>query len=142
MPDTKTFTLPKQEWLCSKTLIDHLFLDRSHTKKNWPVKVVYQLGKRKDEHDPQVEILVSVSKRHFKRAVKRNRVKRQLREAYRLHKSIVWEVLAKSPEAKLLIAFLWMEDKLHTSSHVESAVENALVKVAHHVTELLEETRQ
>ena len=38
-----------------------------------------------------VRVMVSVSKRYFKRAVKRNRIKRQLREAYRLQKESIVE---------------------------------------------------
>ena len=87
MLEQKTYTLPKRERLCAKTLIDQLFMGHSSVKKEWPVKVVYQVVKRKDAQDVPVEMLVSVSKRHFKRAVKRNHVKRQLRESYRLHKS-------------------------------------------------------
>ena len=126
----KTFTLPKKERLCSKTLIDRLFSDQSLVKKNWPIKVVYHVDKRKDEQDAQVEMLVSVSKRHFKRAVKRNLVKRQVREAYRHHKAILVDALSESPETKLTIAFLWMEDKIHETSFVEEKMVVVMKKVA------------
>ena len=108
MSEQKTFTLPKQERLCSRTLIEQLFLGHSQHKKEWPVRVVYQVVKRKDEDDAQAEVLMSVSKRYFKRAVKRNLVKRQLRESYRLHKSILTDVLALHPDTKILIAFIWL----------------------------------
>ncbi|MBA9079771.1 ribonuclease P protein component [Rufibacter quisquiliarum] len=39
--------------------------------------------------EPPVQLLVSVSKRYFKKAVDRNRLKRQIREAYRLQKQVV-----------------------------------------------------
>lgn len=129
MSEQKTFTLPKQERLCSRTLIEQLFLGHSQHKKEWPVRVVYQVVKRKDEDDAQVEVLMSVSKRYFKRAVKRNLVKRQLRESYRLHKAILTDVLALHPDTKILIAFIWLSGQTYDSVKVEKAVKAALEKI-------------
>ena len=129
MSEQKTFTLPKQERLCSRTLIEQLFLGHSQHKKEWPVRVVYQVVKRKDEDDAQTEVLMSVSKRYFKRAVKRNLVKRQLRESYRLHKAILTDVLALHPDTKILIAFIWLSGQTYDSVKVEKAVTAALEKI-------------
>lgn len=129
MSEQKTFTLPKQERLCSRTLIEQLFLGHSQHKKEWPVRVVYQVVKRKDEDDAQTEVLMSVSKRYFKRAVKRNLVKRQLRESYRLHKAILTDVLALLPDTKILIAFIWLSGQTYDSAKVEKAVKAALEKI-------------
>ena len=46
----------------------------------FPIRVVYMPV---EQGEVPASILISVSKRRFKRAVKRNRVKRQIREAYR-----------------------------------------------------------
>lgn len=129
MSEQKTFTLPKQERLCSRTLIEQLFLGHSQHKKEWPVRVVYQVVKREDEDDAQTEVLMSVSKRYFKRAVKRNLVKRQLRESYRLHKAILTDVLALHPDTKILIAFIWLSGQTYDSAKVEKAVKAALEKI-------------
>lgn len=129
MSEQKTFTLPKQERLCSRTLIEQLFLGHSQHKKEWPVRVVYQVVKRKDEDDAQTEVLMSVSKRYFKRAVKRNLVKRQLRESYRLHKAILTDVLVLHPDTKILIAFIWLSGQTYDSAKVEKAVKAALEKI-------------
>lgn len=129
MSEQKTFTLPKQERLCSRTLIEQLFLGHSQHKKEWPVRVVYQVVKREDEDDAQTEVLMSVSKRYFKRAVKRNLVKRQLRESYRLHKAILTDVLTLHPDTKILIAFIWLSGQTYDSAKVEKAVKAALEKI-------------
>lgn len=131
MSEQMTFTLPKRERLCSKTLIDQLFLGHSNRKKEWPIKVVWQVVERTDAQDPQVEMLVSVSKRQFKRAVKRNLVKRQLRESYRHHKSVLYDALAPYPDKKILVAFIWLSAHVHAASEIEASMVKALDKVAH-----------
>lgn len=72
-------------------------------------------------------ILVSVSKRYFKHAVDRNRVKRQIREAYRNNKSIL-EGLPESIH-HLYIAFLWTDSRLHSSKEVGERVKNLLLRI-------------
>lgn len=128
--EQKTYTLPKRERLCAKTLIDQLFMGHSSTKKEWPVKVVYQVMRRKEAQDVPVEMLVSVSKRHFKRAVKRNHVKRQLRESYRMHKSVLQDALASHPDTKLVMAFIWMSGQIESTEKVDVVMQRALGKVA------------
>ena len=56
----------------------------------FPIRVVYRLVEPQP-NAAQIQMLVSVPKKHFKRAVKRNRVKRQIREAYRKHKHVLWD---------------------------------------------------
>ena len=77
-------TLPKSERLCGKTAVAALF---EHGKR-------FQAGclrcryLRRDDTEP-VRIVVSVPKRHFKQAVKRNLLKRRIRESYRRQKSLL-----------------------------------------------------
>ena len=85
---------------------------------------------REEGEDP-VQMLVSVSKKHFKRAVKRNRVKRQIREAYRHHKQILVENVPQ--DTSLAIAFIWLADELFDSQQVERSVKRLLRKVAESV---------
>lgn len=133
---TGKYILPKKERLCSKKLIEQLFLDRSGVKKEWPVKVVYQLVDRKIEKEPLLLFMVSVSKRHFKRAVKRNLVKRQVREAYRKNKEVLAETMGQFPDKKLIVAFIWMQDKIYTSEEVEKAVAGVMRRIAKAIVSL------
>lgn len=68
-------TFGKREHLCKQTLIDQLFSGKAHVMTAWPLKMVYLVVDKTDEQSASVELMVSVSKRFFKRAVKRNRVK-------------------------------------------------------------------
>lgn len=77
-------TFKKEERLCSKLLINKLFHNGSSFIV-YPFRVVYLPI---DSQLPQgVQALLSVPKRKFKRAHQRNRIKRKMKEAYRLQKS-------------------------------------------------------
>ena len=80
-------TLCKEERLHGRDAVESLFKKAgSRSMVAFPLRVVYALTDHKEGSDIRVRMLVSVPKRHFKRAVKRNRVKRQVREAYRCNK--------------------------------------------------------
>ncbi|HSI89549.1 MAG TPA: ribonuclease P protein component [Adhaeribacter sp.] len=80
---TNSNIFPKAERLCSKKLIAQLFAGGSAFNL-YPLRFVVLKAETPSEEFPQV--LISVSKKYFKRAVDRNRLKRQMREAYRLNK--------------------------------------------------------
>jgi ribonuclease P protein component len=74
----------KKEKLKSKKLIEQLFLE-GQSISAFPLRLVYLPISFND--NTIVKTGVSVSKRNFKKAVDRNRIKRLLRESYRLHKA-------------------------------------------------------
>ncbi|PWH84583.1 ribonuclease P protein component [Algibacter marinivivus] len=78
------FTYNKKEKLKSKKLIDQLFTE-GQSVSAFPLRLVYLPTSFED--DIIVKTGVSVSKRNFKSAVDRNRIKRLLREVYRLNKA-------------------------------------------------------
>lgn len=77
------FTFPKKEKLKSQKLIEKLFLEGKAVTA-FPLRVLYLQTDFED--GTKIKTGVSVSKRNFKKAVDRNRIKRLLREAYRLNK--------------------------------------------------------
>lgn len=126
--ESKTFG--KAEKLCSKILVGRLFGGKSSSLSAWPVRAVFQtVDAASMPETPCVQVLVSVSKRYFKRAVKRNRVKRQIREAYRKHKDQFVDSLSQMPDKRLLVAFIWQDDKLHDSDKVERKVASLLQRI-------------
>ena len=80
----RRYTFPKEEHLCRKKLIEELFGKQGSSFGVYPLRVVWIKSEAPTTAPPQV--LISVSKRTFKRAVDRNRLKRLIREAYRLNK--------------------------------------------------------
>jgi ribonuclease P protein component len=86
------------------------------------------MKKERAEEDAPVQMLVSVSKRHFKHAVDRNRVKRQVREAYRRHKHLLFDVVPNNRQ--LLVAFIWLADDHRRSAAIEGRVVNLLQRIS------------
>ena len=80
----RKYIFPKEEHLCRKKLIEELFSKQSSSFGVYPLRIVWIKAAAPTSVPPQV--LISVSKRTFKRAVDRNRLKRLIREAYRLNK--------------------------------------------------------
>lgn len=134
MPTVRPFKLSKWERICGRTLLEKLFTGgKSKSFSVFPLRVVYLLTDQPDgdlQHETPVKMMVSVSKRHFKRAVKRNRVKRQVREAYRQNKEIVVSSMADFPNRQLLLGFIWMSDELHDTDTVERSMQVLLKRVA------------
>ena len=121
-------TLPKTERLYHKKLIDSLFGGgKSRSMTAFPLRLVYMPlatangSETAADQVPVSTMLVSVPKRNL-RANKRNRVKRQVREAYRKHKTI----LDGHPFA---LAFIWLDPKLWPSADVEQRVVSLLSRV-------------
>ena len=74
------------------------------------------------------KVLISVSKRHFKHAVDRNRAKRQVREAYRLQKHRLLEHIPEHSAVHL--AFIWLSDEPMQSELVHNRMLTLLNRAA------------
>ncbi len=107
-------TFSKHEKLKSRKAIEALFGDGKYLKA-FPIRLVYLHQKTFEKETFQVGF--SVSKRNFKRAVDRNRIKRLMREAYRLNKNLLTSEVKKQHIAmfiysgKTLPTFIEVQDK-------------------------------
>ena len=119
------FTLSKEERLCSRKALEELFEGSNKSMLAYPIRAVFQ-----KTEETGIRIMVSVSKRFFKRAVKRNRVKRQLREAYRLNKHLL-----KPASGGINIAFLWNSNDLLPTAKVMEKMQNLLNKINESVSD-------
>lgn len=119
-------TLCKAERLSSKKSIEMLFAGTAKSFSAFPLRVIF-MPVEPDDKVP-ASVLISVPKKRFKRAVKRNRVKRQVREAYRKNKHELLGLLEEQ-QIKLLVAFIFMHSELHSSEEIEKKVKDLLSRI-------------
>lgn len=125
------FKFPKQEHLCSESQITELFLT-GESFISYPVRVVWLAFPALEASS--IRVVMSVPKKKLKHAVDRNRIKRLLREAYRLNKQELWNQ-AISKQLSLNIAFIWIPNEVLLYPKVEKKMKDALNKLA---TQILE----
>ena len=121
-------TYSKKEKLKSKKLIDQLFTEGKSVSA-FPLRLVY-LG-TSFEDNVMVKTGVSVSKRNFKTAVDRNRIKRLLRESYRLNKAEYFNNLS-TPHAFMI---LYIGKDKPTFTQVETRMKTLFDKFSSKVSE-------
>lgn len=95
----------------------------------FPIRAVYHVEEIR-ENTPQVRMMVSAPKRNLRHAVDRNRVKRQIREAYRLNKAIIANDHNAEKQQAVLIGFIWLDKKLWSSRDVQKKVKNLIQRIS------------
>jgi ribonuclease P protein component len=119
------FTFHKEERLCSQKIIEDLFTS-GESFLSYPLKIVFL--KTELVQTLPVQAAFTVSKRNFKRAVKRNILKRRMREAYRLNKAGFYhEITAKN--LQIAIMFVYIGKDLAEYPALEKAMISAFKKV-------------
>lgn len=118
----KKNALPKSQRLCSRLLIDRLFQPGgSKSFAAYPLRLVICTVEGEEN-----QLLISVPKRNFRHAVDRNRVKRQVREAYRTNKHL----LTTPAGTSAVMAFIWLDSRHHTTEKVAAKVRNLLKRAS------------
>ena len=121
-------TFKKEERIVSNLLIETLFeKGNSQSLAAYPLRAVYLKTEHREGCAP-VQLLISVPKKKFKHAVDRNRVKRQVREAYRKNKALLESTVDEGQ--MLLIAIIWLSDRHFATNDVEKRVISLLKQMA------------
>lgn len=115
------FSFPKKERITSKTLLDKLFTE-GKSVNNFPIKLVYLPTSFSD--NTQLKILVVAPKRNFKSAVKRNQIKRLMREVYRLNKHTIFN----NSETSFALAFLYLGKEMPDYQMIEEKMQGVIHK--------------
>ncbi|MBA4409900.1 MAG: ribonuclease P protein component [Odoribacter sp.] len=119
------FTFLKEERLCSQKLIGDLFTS-GESFLAYPLKVVFLKTEIKQAYPAQAAF--TVSKRNFKHAVKRNLLKRRMREAYRLNKPGFYNELA-AKNLQITIMFVYIGKDVAEYPAIEKGMISAFKKV-------------
>lgn len=117
-------TFGKKEKLCSKLVIDKLFAGGSSFKE-FPIRVIHL---PLENSDSTAKVLISVPKKRFKKSVSRNRIKRLLRETYRLNKSEIienWQAQGKY----FALAFVYIGNEMPEFDDLTLAMKRILKKL-------------
>ena len=123
------YTLGKNERLKSRKQIDGLF-DRGRKMMIFPFRLMYRISSGEYE----LKAGFTVSSRNFPRAVDRNRIRRLTREAYRLQKGALEEMLKKNRQAVQLF-FIYTGRELPESAAVRKSILQLLDKLANQLHE-------
>lgn len=124
------FGLPRSAKLKSRKIISRLFSEGRHVF-HYPLKLVFVFI-RDPETSEVARMAVSVSKRRFKSAVKRNLAKRRTREAYRLHRNAIIGGI-KKPEGYYAIMLIYVGNEIEPYEIIEKGMIQALKKMKHAV---------
>jgi ribonuclease P protein component len=96
----------------------------------FPIKVLYDFV---ENNENSLQAGVTASSRHFKKAVQRNRIKRVMREAYRLQKSPLQQALANQQQS-LVLFFIYIGKELPVFAEVHQKMQVVLQRVLDNIT--------
>ncbi len=120
----KRLTFKKEEKLKNQKLIDLLFKE-GISFSNFPFRVLYIFS---EKNTAPLQIGFAVSAKHFKKAVERNRIKRLMREAYRMQKNSLTEILKKNGKF-MAVFFIYTGNLIPEYGEVADKMKNALKRL-------------
>ena len=117
-------TFPKAERLCGKNAIERLYAE-GEAFLVYPVRIVFCTAPK---GEVPARCLINAPKKKFKHATDRNRIKRQIREAYRINKQEMYRLL-EAKEFQLHLAITYIGSKMEPTGFVEKKIKVALHKL-------------
>ena len=127
METKQRYTFKKDEKLKSRKTIEQLFKE-GKSFSNFPFRVLWKFTETKIS---TMQTGFAVSSKHFKKAVDRNRIKRLMREAYRLQKNDLQNQL-KLQQKQLAVFFIYIGNELPEYEFIfdkTGAVLSRLIKI-------------
>ena len=126
MDNLEKFSFNKDERITGESRIENLFI-KGVSFVAYPLRVVYHIPSSCAQ--VPVSVLISVPKKRIKSAVERNKIKRLIREAYRLNKHILTEINGEKDNRQIDIAFVYVKDELMSYLSIEKGMQKALAEL-------------
>jgi len=120
-------TFPKRDKLKSSLEIEQLYRENRFIV-SYPLKCYYSFSDI-IENKSNLRVAFSVPKKTFKLAIDRNKLKRRMREAYRVHYKTVFETLINDKEKQLKLFFIYIGKEILESEIVEKNMRVVLQKI-------------
>ncbi|RTL50012.1 MAG: ribonuclease P protein component [Sphingobacteriales bacterium] len=120
------FSYSKQEKLKSRKQIEALFA-KGGQLYSYPFKMLYQIASQ-TSNEALLQAGVTVSSRHFKKAVQRNRIKRLMREAYRNNKVELQQLLSEKP-LRLYLFIIYVGKEMPEREKLPAALHKLLTQL-------------
>ena len=130
--------LPKYERICKQNDIVSLF-DKGLGFSSYPYRVVY-LFRHVGELPPTCRLLVSVSKKRFHHAFKRNRVKRLMRESWRRNKAALYAICERD-NISVDVALVYNATVIHSFEEMLGKTQKAVNEIVDRYEKTAENTR-
>ena len=119
------FKFPKKQKLCNEKTIQRLFMRGEYIVEK-PFKVIYNF--EQNNENVFVRFLIIVSKKRVKLAVKRNIIKRRIKEVCRLHKKKI-ELLLERNNKQLNLAIIYQRDDIIDYKLLEKKINLILTRL-------------
>lgn len=116
----------KSERLCSKILVQNLFAKGNCAVSQFPFRIIWQPVNQPTWEFP-AQVLVSVSKKNFKKSTDRNQIKRLLRELYRLNKPSLYSTLTEM-NMQVTLAIIYQSNSILRYQQLQPLFVNCLAK--------------
>lgn len=122
----KEYSLAKKDKLKSKKAIAELFSHSSSFGKS-PLRIIWRIENMSTPDSP-LKLLVAVPKRRVRKAVHRNRIKRLIREVFRLNKSDLVSFL-KDEKVEFHLGILYVGGAMVTFESIEASLTELLKQI-------------
>jgi len=111
-----SFRFSKDARLSGRKAIENLF-ENGRSFSAFPLKVIFELCQSADQAS---KVLITVPARTFRKATDRNKLKRRIREGYRLNKSLL------SSTSAFTVAYIYIAKEVLPSSTIHEAIQSSL----------------
>ena len=118
--------LTHDERLRGEIRVNELFLS-GESFIAYPYRIVYKTGN--SARPVSSAILVSIPKKRFKRAVKRNKLRRRIKEAFRLNKSLL-NIPLETAGKTIDMAVIYLDKEVQPYAFLEKRMKEMLQKLA------------